>query len=61
MGKLPTYKGYTVDRRLREFRFVHPGNCICGGGKIEFIDFDSEKGVELLAEMACEGMGNASN
>jgi hypothetical protein len=61
MGKLPTYKGYTVDYRLKQFRLVHPGNCVCGGGDIEFIDFDSERGGELLAEMAREGMGNASN
>ena len=51
MGKLPTYKGYTVDYRLKQFRLVHPGDCHCGGGEIEFIDFDTEKGDELLAEM----------
>lgn len=55
MGMLPTYKGYTVDNRLKQFRRVHPGNCVCGGGEIEFIDFDSEQGQELLAEMyECE-------
>ena len=56
MGKLPTYKGYTVDYRLKQFRLVHPGHCHCGGGEIEFIDFDDEKGDELLAEMIRKGL-----
>ena len=46
---LPTYKDFTVDYRLRQFR-----RCIGGWehhGEIEFIDFRSEKGEELLAEM----------
>lgn len=51
MGKLPDYKGYTVDMRLKQFRRVHEGDCVCGGGEIEFIDFDSEKGSNLLDEM----------
>lgn len=51
MGRLPTYKGYTVDHRLKQFRRVHPGDCVCCGGEIEFINFDSEKGDELLGEM----------
>lgn len=51
MAKLPTYKGYTVDYRLKQFRFVHPGDCVCGGGEIEFVDSKSEKGDALLVEM----------
>jgi hypothetical protein len=44
--KLPTFKGYTVDERLREFRKVEfePER------RIEFIPFDSEQGRELLQE-----------
>jgi hypothetical protein len=60
-GKLPTFNGYTVDVRLQQFRRVHPGNCVCGGGEIEFIDFGSDKGAELLAAMAREDMGDGSN
>jgi len=43
--QLPTYNGYTVDRRLRQFRRVdhHTG--------IEFIEFDSDFGQTLLNEM----------
>lgn len=44
--KLPEFKGYTVDERLRQFRRVDK-NKPC----IEFIDFNSEKGQELLNEM----------
>ncbi len=53
---LPTYKGYTVDYRLKQFRMVHPGDCICGGGDIEFIEFSSEKGDILLSEMLRKGL-----
>ena len=42
---LPTFRGYTVDRRLREFRKM------VFGEMPEFIPFDSEKGRELMAEM----------
>ena len=48
--QLPTYNGYTIDKRLRQFRKVareaheeFPG--------IEFIEFNSKKGQELLAEI----------
>lgn len=40
--RLPTYKGYTVDARLREFRKLEFGKVP------EFIPFDSPKGRELL-------------
>lgn len=43
--ELPTFRGYTVDKRLKQFRKV------IRGCQIEFIDFDSEKGKKLLAEM----------
>ncbi len=49
---LPTFGDYTVDHRLKQFRRVHPGDCICGGGDIEFIEFDSDQGRELLTAMA---------
>lgn len=42
--ELPTFKGYTIDPRLKQFRKVMPYK------SIEFIDFDSEKGQELLSE-----------
>ena len=42
---LPTFKGYTIDFRLREFRKVEYPN------PIEFIPFDSPEGRNLLKEM----------
>ncbi|MBD3180726.1 hypothetical protein GF312_00435 [Candidatus Poribacteria bacterium] len=41
---LPTFKGYTVDTRLHQFRKVNPDT------SIEFIDFGSEEGDKLLCE-----------
>jgi len=58
---LQRYKGYTVDYRLNQFRKVHPGDCVCGGGEIEFIDFSSEKGDELLTEMLRAGLVSHEN
>jgi hypothetical protein len=46
MNKLPTYKGYTIDERLREFRKVTYDKQ--GNPSIEFIPFESEKGKALL-------------
>lgn len=43
--KLPEFKGYTVDQRLKQFRKVDRNK-----PSIEFVDFDSEKGQELLAQ-----------
>ncbi len=43
---LPTFKGYTVDFRLKEFRKVDMSI-----PSIEFIPFDSPKGRELLKEL----------
>ena len=43
--KLPTFNGYTIDYRIREFRrFIY-------GELPEFIPFDSDRGKELLSEM----------
>jgi hypothetical protein len=42
---LPTFKGYTVDERLKQFRKVDSKK-----PSIDFIEFDSEKGQELLEE-----------
>jgi hypothetical protein len=43
--ELPTYRGYTIDKRLGQFRKVI--HCC----QIEFIEFDSEEGRKLLREM----------
>jgi len=45
LHRLPEFKGYTIDRRLREFRRIVLGEMP------EFVPFDSEKGKELVAEM----------
>lgn len=42
--KLPEFKGYVVDERLREFRRMTYGE------PVEFIPFDSDKGGHLLKE-----------
>lgn len=42
---LPTFKGYTVDIRLREFRKAIPDTTL------EFITFESKKGKKLLDEL----------
>jgi hypothetical protein len=43
--ELPTFRGYTVDERLKEFRKAEHGKTL------EFIPFDSPKGQEILKEM----------
>lgn len=43
--KLPEFKGYTVDFRLKQFR-----NADINAG-MEFVDFESEKGDYLLYEL----------
>ena len=43
--KLPEFKGYTVDERLKQFRKVDREK-----PSIDFVDFNSEKGKKLLAE-----------
>jgi len=42
---LATFKGYTVDKRLKQFRKVDRNK-----PSIDFVDFDSEEGQELLTE-----------
>ncbi len=44
MRLLPTYKGYTVDFRLRQFRKADYGK------PLVFIDFESPRGQRLLSE-----------
>jgi hypothetical protein len=43
--KLPEFKGYTVDKRLKQFRKVDMKK-----PSIDFVDFNSEKGKKLLDE-----------
>ena len=43
--ELPTFKGYTVDERLKQFRKVDRSK-----PSIDFVEFDSDKGQELLEE-----------
>lgn len=43
--ELQTFKGYTVDFKLREFRKVRRD------GELKFIDFDSPKGRQLQKHM----------
>ena len=52
--ELQTFKQYTVDYRLKQFR-------ACAGGwdnfgPIEFIDFASEQGDKILCEMIAGGV-----
>jgi hypothetical protein len=42
---LPTFKGYTVDLRLREFRRAIPDVVL------DFIPFDSPEGRKLIDEL----------
>ena len=51
---LPTFKGYTVDAKLRQFRSAKPDK------PMEFIAFDSAKGRELLQELAVYGLTTAA-
>ena len=46
--ELPTWKGYTVDMRLRQFRKVTGSD---RHGPIEFVEFDSVKGRTFLVEI----------
>ena len=46
--KLPTFNGYTVDNRLREFRKLY-------GKRLEFIPFDSRRGRTLLKALQAKG------
>lgn len=49
MRRLPTFNGYTVDMRLKQFRMVHwdtQGNPT----GIDFIPFSTKEGQQLLTE-----------
>jgi hypothetical protein len=48
--RLPTFKGWTVDYSLRQFRKLIYGK------KVEFVPFDSPKGQRLLAQIAKQGL-----
>jgi hypothetical protein len=50
--KLPTFKGYVVDARLRQFRKLKLGQLP------EFIDFDSDRGRKLLEALREQGYTN---
>jgi hypothetical protein len=43
--QLPEFKGYTVYERLKQFRKVDNKK-----PSIDFVDFESEEGKELLAQ-----------
>jgi hypothetical protein len=45
MRQLPTFQGYTVDVRLKQFCKVDRSK-----PSIEFIDFDSEQGSKLYSD-----------
>ena len=51
-GKLPVYRGITVDIRLRQFRYIRKD------GDIEFIEFDSDRGDAILARAIRAGFFN---
>jgi hypothetical protein len=44
--QLPTFEGYTVDLRLKQFRKAIPGKTL------EFITFDSLEGKKMIARYA---------
>ncbi len=48
VGVLGTFKGYTVDFRLKQFRKVPKDE---PHGLIEFVDFNSPKGAKLCDQM----------
>ena len=48
VNQLPTFKGYTVDYRLREFRLMNFPD------KSEFISFQSPQGYKMLQEFERE-------
>jgi len=46
LRKLPEFEGWTVDKRLKQFRKVHGDH-----GYIEFLDFDTDEGDEILCRI----------
>jgi len=53
--KLQTYWGVTVDYRMNQFRYIRKN------GQIEFIEFSSDRGDNLLGRMIGEGQVSDSN
>src|SRR5436309_9331212 len=51
--KLKTFRGYTVDLRLQQFRKIPYGKLP------EFIEFTSTKGQKLLAQMHADAVQHA--
>lgn len=47
--KLKTFKGYTVDLRLQQFRKIVYDETF--GERLDFIEFTSAKGQKLLAQI----------
>ena len=56
--KLQTYKDYTVDYRMRQFRSCEGG--WDSFGKIDFIPFDSDKGEKILCDMISDKLLDCS-
>ena len=52
--KLQEYKQWTVDYRLQQFRSCEGG--WASFGEISFVEFSSEQGQEIIAEMVEEGV-----
>lgn len=50
--KLPTYKRFTIDVRLRQFRSFDKNH------KLIIIDFETKKGKKLLKEILINGFNN---
>lgn len=48
INRLPTFCNYVVDIRLKQFRKITGGTC-------EFIDFESQKGKDLLKKIKRKG------
>ncbi len=61
---LPHYhyngKRYTVDYRLKQFRYCAPDSTGHPIGRIEFIDFSSEAGDQILTSMIKAGHADYS-
>ena len=49
LKKLPTFRGYTVDNKLGQFRKAEAGKLP------EFIEFKSERGQEVMKQLRQEG------
>ncbi len=52
--KLPTFEKYTVDLKLRQFRFINKKQ------KLEIIDFDTKQGQKILKKISINRFTNES-